>query len=181
LKRFCSLIIFFIGVGCLLAVSTCQAQILEIGYGPLSNRGLGDLPNTAKIDVSLLFKAYKSPHFSYVPGIRYTHVHSGNKDILDDTGTSVNGRFNMVFLIPASFNFPIGKIAVLARFGFGFSGKHFPNKNGFSENFLLETGLMYPITRFFSLSLRYSHISNAGLGAINPGVDNAKISVGFDF
>ncbi len=87
----------------------------------------------------------------------------------------------MVFLIPASFNFPIGKIAVLARFGFGFSGKHFPNKNGFSENFLLETGLMYPITRFFSLSLRYSHISNAGLGAINPGVDNAKISVGFDF
>jgi hypothetical protein len=181
LNRFYSLIALIVGIGCLFTISTCQAQIIEIGYSPVSNRGLGDLPNTSKIDISLLFKAYKSRGFSYVPGIRYTHVHSKNKEILDESATKVNGKFNMVFLIPLSFNFPIGKMAILARFGYGFSGKRFPNKNGTLGNFLLETGLEYPVTSFFSLSLRYSHISNAGRGTINPGVDNVKIGAGFNF
>lgn len=162
-------------------VSTCRAQIIEVGYGPISNKGLGSLPNTSKIDISLLFKAYKSPAFIYVPGIRYTHVHSKNEEAVDETGTHVNGKFNMVFFIPVSFNFPIGNMAIITRFGFGFSGKHFPNKNGFVENFLLEAGLQYSLTSFLSLSLRYSHISNASLGKINPGVDNIKISAAFSF
>jgi hypothetical protein len=180
-KRFARQIKLFIAVGFLLTVSTCQAQILEIGYGPLSSRGLGDLPKTSKINVSLLFKAYEGRGFSYVPGIRYTHLHSKNTTIRDKSDTPVDGKFNMLFLVPLSFDIPVGKLEVLTRFGFGFSGKHFPNKNGFSKNFLLETGLKYPVTSLFSLSLRYSHISNAGMGTINPGVDNVEIGAGFSF
>jgi hypothetical protein len=180
-KRFACQAKLFIVAGCLLSVSTCQAQILEIAYGPHSSRGLGDLPKTSKINVSLLFNAYEGRGFSYVPGIRYTHLHSKNTTIRDKSDTPVNGRFNMFFLVPLSFDIPVGRLVVLTRFGFGFSGKHFPNKNGFSKNFLLETGLKYPITPLFSLSLRYSHISNAGMGAINPGVDNAEIGAGFSF
>lgn len=87
----------------------------------------------------------------------------------------------MLFLIPAAFDFPVSKWDILVRLGFGFCDKHFPNKNGFAENFLLEAGLKYPITSLFSVSLRYSHISNAGLGDFNPGVDNIEIAVGFSF
>jgi hypothetical protein len=160
---------------------TCQAQIIEIGYGPLSDKGLGDLPNTAKFNISLLYPAYKSPAVLYVPGVRYSRVDSKNTQLRDDTNTKVNGTFNLLFLIPAAFNFPIGKFAVLTRFGYGFSTKYFPNKNGFPRNFLLETGVKYAITRLFSVSLRYSHVSNGGFGKINPGVDNIEMDVGFYF
>lgn len=181
MKHHCTLIGLLIVIGCFAAASGSRAQIVEIGYSPVSNKGLGALPNTSKFDVSLLFKAYQAPWGSYVPGIRYTHVHSKNKMLHDTQGTKVNGSFNMLFLVPLSFNFPVWKLDIVTRFGFGFSGKHFPNKNGFIKNFLLEAGIEYPLTSFFALSLRYSHISNGGMATFNPGVDNVKLGVAFNF
>jgi hypothetical protein len=182
LKRFIPLITLFFLLLFLFIVSSCRAQTIEIGYGPYSNRGIGDLPKTSNINVSLLYKVVKTRWFRYVPGIRYVHLNSKDGNVQDRTGTKVVGQFNLFFLVPASFNFPFSKkMAALARFGYGFSAKHFPNKNGFARNFLLEAGVKYAVTSFLSFSLRYSHISNGDFGDINPGVDNIEVAAGINF
>ncbi|HYW34473.1 MAG TPA: acyloxyacyl hydrolase [Balneolaceae bacterium] len=163
---------------CFTALS-CNAQVFELGYGPVSDKGVGSLPNTSKVNFSFLFKAYQSSSFYYLPGIRYSFVDSKNKDIVDNTGKNINGAFNMFFIIPVSFNVPLGKFAYINRMGFGLSGKSFPNNDGRYQNFLLEVGFRYAITPDVSVSLRYSHISNGWRGRINPGVDNIMISTGF--
>jgi hypothetical protein len=87
----------------------------------------------------------------------------------------------MVFLMPVSFNVPLGKFAYINRMGFGLSDKAFPNDDGMTQNFILEFGFKYAITPHISASIRYSHISNGYRGQINPGVDNAAVGVAYYF
>jgi hypothetical protein len=160
---------------------SCEAQVIELGYGPASNTGLGSLPETSKIDLSVLFEPYKSHSFQYIPGIRYSHVHSKSTKLIDKEHKQINGKFNMLFFLPASFNVPLGRFAYVNRMGLGLSDKPFPNDDGMTMNFVLEFGFGYTITSHISASIRYSHISNGYREKINPGVDNATIALGYYF
>jgi hypothetical protein len=171
---------FFTFLFICVAVS-CEAQVIELGYGPVSNAGLGSLPETSKTDLSVLFEAYKSHSFHYLPGIRYSYVHSKCTTLVDKSNKKINGRFNMLFFLPASFNVPLGRFAYINRIGLGLSDKYFPNDDGMTMNFVIEFGFGYAITPHISASIRYSHISNGYRGTINPGVDNATIALGYYF
>lgn len=157
-----------------------KAQILEVGYSPVSIIGWGNLPKTSKLDISALLKSDTAHTVQLTPGIRYTYVNTRSVAV-DTQGASVKGDFHMVFLIPASFEATFGRWSVLNRAGMGFSAPAFPNENGLRLNFLLELGLRYRLTDHLSLSGRYSHMSNASWGEINPGVDNLVIATGIHF
>lgn len=159
-----------------------NAQILELGYAPVSiEAGWGNLPKTPKFEVSLLFDVTQSRSFHYTPGLRYTYVNSTSSVTVDEFGDPVEGQFNMIFLLPAAFNISFNRFAVVNRMGIGLSDESFPNNNGLHTNFVLEAGLKYTIFDPFSLSIRYSHISNGYRGLTNPGVDNIVLSTEIRF
>lgn len=154
-----------------------NAQIFELGYAPVSIKaGWGNLPKTPKVDVSLLFEVTQSRSFYYTPGLRYTYVNSTSTATVDEFGDPVKGQFNMIFLLPAAFSITLNRLTFVTRMGIGLSDKSFPNNNGLHTNFVLEAGVMYTIIEPFSLSVRYSHISNGYRGLTNPGVDNIVLS-----
>jgi len=61
--------------------------------------------------------------------VRYSYINSSSNQV-DKFGDEVNGTFNILFVLPASFNIPFGKAAFIYRMGSGFSDESFPNKNG---------------------------------------------------
>ncbi|MBN2731653.1 MAG: acyloxyacyl hydrolase [Balneolaceae bacterium] len=173
---------YFLTLTFLMLAFNSHAQTLEIGYAPVSvEAGWGNLPKTPKFEVSLLFDVTQSGSFHYTPGLRYTHVNSTSSVTVDEFGDPVEGQFNMIFLLPAAFNISFNRFAVVTRMGIGLSDESFPNSNGLRTNFVLETGLKYTILDPFSLSVRYSHISNGYRGLTNPGVDNIVLSTEIQF
>jgi hypothetical protein len=143
----------------LIPVFTSYAQ--NVSFSPTSFQGWGRTEYTQKAMIEYEFLSVVGLHIKQ----------SSFENYVDEYGLPVDRFFIGGFLNPLSFDTRF----IYGSAGVGFFNRPFPNKNGRRLNIHLEIGLR--LHRSFSVS--YSHISNCGIGAINPGVDHFNLKVHF--
>ncbi|MCP4639757.1 MAG: acyloxyacyl hydrolase [bacterium] len=87
------------------------------------------------------------------------------------------GIANRIYLKPGAYDGWYGEIAANPIF-------HYPKIEGTSTsfNFLIEAGIGYRFPdKNWNIALKWHHISNAGFGSRNKGVNGAGLSVGYRF
>jgi len=129
----------------------------SISYSPTSFSAWGATKSTEKVDIR-----YKS--FQYI----YVNI---KDERLDKNGDSVIQFNHALFFAPK-----ISNNGFYVSGGFGYFVKKLANKNGTHLNFVFESGYEKDLGSI-KIGVRYSHISNAYRGALNPGIDNISITI----
>lgn len=164
--------------------SSLQAQsILSVRYSPESTDFLGHLKYFSKFDFEYSKIFYQDDRYSYNPSIRLSilNLHLRNHSgYTDRYGVPPGQRFVAFGIVPASFSERLPNLPVYVDegLGVGYFPKRFPNKNGRNFNLIIEAGFHVTVKQVLLIGYRYSHVSNAWTGRVNPGMDSNMFSIG---
>ncbi len=175
-------IILLFPILCVVQMSNAQS-IVSIRYSPESTVFLGHLKYFSKFDFEYSRIFYQNDRYSYSPSIRFSilNFHLGNHPgYTDRYGVPPGQRFFAVGVLPGSFSerpFDL-PLYVDEDIGVGYFPKTFPNKNGRHFNVILEAGFHVTVKSVLMIGYRFSHVSNAWTGRVNPGMDSNMFSIG---
>lgn len=158
-------------------------SIISVRYSPESTNFLGHLKYYSKLDFEYSRVMFQNRRFIYHPSIRLSilNFHLGKHDgYTDKYGVAPGKHFGAIGLVPGAFSERLFKIPVYADEGIGvaFFPRRFPNTNGRNFNVILEAGFHVALMNTLIIGYRYSHVSNAWTGRINPGIDSNMLSIG---
>jgi len=155
---------------------------LWTGYSPLSSAFFAKMRNTRLILMGM--------------GFNYATINMGDRELQLSSEITLFGTINFPIdgisgprsqssglgVVPIRITFPFTRDTsgnfpfAEAGFGLFLFEDRFPNKDGTLLNVTLDFGLGYnlKITNSKSLAVgyRFHHLSNAGIGAVNPGLDS---------
>ncbi len=164
------------------AILNAQSMV-SVCYSPESMDFLGHLRYYSKLDFEFSQKLYDYRSFTYEPAVRLSFLNfheDGRKGYTDRYGVPPGPNFWCIGVVPLGFTVRLFHSPVYAdgSIGAAWFPKKFPNSDGRNINALLEAGIHVKIWKTLLLGYRFSHISNAWTGRVNPGLDSSMLSVG---
>ncbi len=147
---------------------------LELSHGRGVHSGSTDRTSDFYHTVSL---EYETPATSHITlGLRALPVflyHDDESDAIYGAGVGLTGR---LYQHADSHTGLFGEVGAAALW----HSRHFEN-NSSSINFLTEAGVGYRFPEHWHVSVKFQHISNAGLGGCNSGANGVTLALGYTF